>query len=420
MQQQTMSEIKTILRFITAGSVDDGKSTLIGRLFYDADFIPEDQLEALRSASERKGLQATDLSLYTDGLRDERIQGITIDVAYRYFSTKNRKFIIADTPGHIQYTRNMVTAASSANLAIILIDARKGVTEQTRRHSYIASLLRINHVIVCINKMDLVEYNETRFQEIVKDYMDFASKMDIADIQCIPVSAIHGDNIVKRSDRMLWYQGATLLYTLENIHVVNDTNHLDLRIPVQTIIRSPEFPDFRGYAGKIVSGVLRVGDELTVLPSGLSSRVVGIDTPSGKVVEAFAPQTICISLDQDIDISRGDMLVRQQNLPEVTQEIDAMVCWFGISALKVGNKYILRHTTKEVKAIIKDLVYKVNLADLKREHEVSGFNTNDIGKIKLRVTSPVMCEPYRINMATGSFILIDEGTNHTVAAGIIV
>lgn len=320
-----MNEFKTILRFITAGSVDDGKSTLIGRLFRDADLISDDQLEAMKTASQKKGFSTIDLSFYTDGLKDERVQGITIDVAYRYFSTKNRKFIVGDTPGHVQYTRNMVTAASCAHLAIILIDARKGVTEQTRRHCFIASLVGIRHIIVCVNKMDLMDYSEARFQEIKDDFLNFAVNLNIPDIQCIPVSAIHGDTIVHKSANMPWYQGATLLSILENIEVSHDIHKKELRIPVQTIIRNPDNVDFRGYAGKIASGILKVDDELTVLPSGQRAKVVNIITPRGNVQEACAPQSVCITINEELDISRGDMFVSKHDQPIVMQEIEAMI-----------------------------------------------------------------------------------------------
>lgn len=415
-----MNEFKTILRFITAGSVDDGKSTLIGRLFHDSDLIADDQLEAMKTASRKKGFSNTDLSLYTDGLKDERLQGITIDVAYRYFSTKNRKFIIGDSPGHVQYTRNMVTAASSANLAIILIDARKGVTEQTRRHCFITSLVGIEHVIVCINKMDLTDYSESRFKEIQGEFMNFAIQLDIPDIRVIPVSAFYGDNIVHKSDKMHWYQGATLLHTLEKIEVSHGTDKKDLRIPVQTIIRNPETPDFRGYAGKIASGVIKTDDEITVLPSGHTAKVVSIISPRGHVPEACAPEAVCITLDKELDISRGDMLAGKEDQPVVTQETEAMICWLGNMSLQENSRWIIRQTTREARAVVKEIAFSIDLTDLKRIESGKSMQTNDIGKIKIRVTQPLMCEPYRLNRTTGAFILIDESTNNTVAAGMIV
>jgi sulfate adenylyltransferase subunit 1 len=367
-------------------------------------------------------LSHIDLSLLTDGLKDEREQGITIDVAYRYFSTPKRKFIIADTPGHVQYTRNMVTGASTANMALILIDARKGVIEQTRRHSFIASLLQIPHIVVCVNKMDLVEHKQEIFDQIVADYRDFAAKLDIQDFHYIPISALNGDNVVNRSENMDWYQGATLLYTLENIQVANDYNHLDARFPVQTVIRphTDELHDFRGYAGRLVSGILRVGDEVAVIPSGLTSTIKAIHDPKNSVSEAFAPQSITIELNDDIDISRGDMIVRVNNRPESTQDIDAMVCWLDASQMDVGKKYIIRHTTKEMKSVIREVVYKVDITSLNRIEGENVLRTNDIARIKLKTTAPLSFDPYRKDRSTGSFVLVDEGTNNTVAAGMII
>ena len=411
-----------LLRFTTAGSVDDGKSTLIGRLLYDSKNIFADQLLAIEKSSLRKGLDQIDLSLLTDGLKDEREQGITIDVAYRYFSTPKRKFIIADTPGHIQYTRNMVTGASTANAALILIDARKGVVEQTIRHSFIASLLQVQHIIICINKMDLVDFSQTRFDEIKDEYCDFAYKLAIKDYEFIPISALNGDNVVNRSNEMTWYNGPTLMYSLENIQVANDVNHLDMRLPIQTVIRpkSKEFPDFRGYAGRLAGGIVRVNDEIKVLPSGLTSKVKAIHGPNGKIEEAFAPQSITIELSDDIDISRGDMLVKINNIPDQQQEVDAMVCWLGTSSLRKGNKYAIKHTTRDGRVIIQDIVYQTDLNTIKRNEEVNELNTNDIGRIKLKSTIPLIKDSYRQNRITGSFILIDEGTNNTVGAGMIV
>ena len=411
-----------LLRFTTAGSVDDGKSTLIGRLLYDSKNIFRDQLLSIEKSSKRKGLKEIDLSLLTDGLKDEREQGITIDVAYRYFSTPKRKFIIADTPGHIQYTRNMVTGASTANAALILIDARKGVVEQTKRHSFIASLLQVQHILVCINKMDLVEYNENRFNEIVEEYCNFASKLAIKDYEFIPISALNGDNVVNRSNSMFWYNGPTLMYSLENIQVANDVNHLDMRFPVQTVIRpqTKEFPDFRGYAGRLAGGIVRVNDEIKVLPSGLTSTVKAIHGPNGLLEEAFAPQSITIELSDDIDISRGDMLVKMNNVPKQQQEIDAMICWLGTKPLEVGGKYAIKQTSKDGRAIIQDLIYQVDLNSLTRNEQINSLQTNDIGRIKLKTSIPLCADSYRQNRITGSFILIEEGTNNTVGAGMIV
>lgn len=411
-----------ILRFTTAGSVDDGKSTLIGRLLYDSKSIFEDQLDAIKRTSEKKGLSHIDLSLLTDGLKDEREQGITIDVAYRYFSTPKRKFIIADTPGHIQYTRNMVTGASTANMALILVDARKGVIEQTRRHSFIASLLQIPHVVVCVNKMDLVDYKQEVFDSIVNDYRDFAAKLDIQDFHFIPISALHGDNVVNRSANMDWYQGATLLYTLENTQVASDINHLDARFPVQTVIRphSNEQHDFRGYAGRLVSGILRKGDEVAVLPSGLTSRIKAVYNPAKECEEVFAPQSITVELEDDIDISRGDVIVKVNNQPQSSQDIEAMICWLDVSFMQRGKKFLLRHTTKESRAIVKEIVYKVDITNLQRLEGEAQLRTNDIARVKLRTTTPLHFDPYRKNRSTGSFILVDEATHNTVAAGMII
>ncbi len=411
-----------LLRFSTAGSVDDGKSTLIGRLLYDSKIIFRDQLLAIEKSSQRKGLKHIDLSLLTDGLKDEREQGITIDVAYRYFSTPKRKFIIADTPGHIQYTRNMVTGASTANAALILIDARKGVVEQTKRHSFIASLLQVQHIIICINKMDLVDFSQSRFDEIVEEYCNFASKLAIKDYAFIPISALNGDNVVNRSTEMPWYDGPTLMYSLENIQVANDINHLDMRFPIQTVIRpkSKEFPDFRGYAGRLAGGIVRVNDEIKILPSGLTSTVKAIHGPKGSIEEAFAPQSITIQLSDDIDISRGDMLVKINNVPDQQQEIDAMICWLGNKPLEVGCKYAIKHTSKDGSVIIQDLIYQVDLNTLTRDGKISELKTNDIGRIKMKSSVPLFKDSYRQNKITGSFILIDQGTYNTVGAGMIL
>lgn len=416
------TENSQLLRFITAGSVDDGKSTLIGRLLYDSKSIFEDQLDAIEKTSQRRGYEGVDLALFTDGLRDEREQGITIDVAYRYFTTPKRKFIIADTPGHIQYTRNMVTGASTANAAVILIDARKGVVEQTKRHSYIASLLQISHVIVCINKMDLVNWDEEHYNKIMIDYEAVASKMLIKDIQYIPISALKGDNVVLRSDNMDWYQGAPLLHTLETLHISSDINKVDARFAVQTVIRpqTEDFIDFRGYAGRISSGIFRPGDEVVVLPSGFQSKISRIDFHEKQLENAFAPMSVIISLESDIDVSRGDMIVKTNNQPEPSQDIEAMICWLHNKPARPRGKYSILHTTNEQKAMIRDVVYKMNIDTLERNLEDKDINMNDLCRVKIRTTQPLMVDPYRENRATGSFILIDDATNETVAAGMIL
>jgi len=411
-----------LLRFTTAGSVDDGKSTLIGRLLYDSKSIFEDQMEAVKRTSERKGLENIDLSLLTDGLKAEREQGITIDVAYRYFATPKRKFIIADTPGHIQYTRNMVTGASTANLALILIDARNGVVEQTCRHSYIASLLRIPHLIICVNKMDLAGYQETRFKQIVEDYKRFAKKMDFSDIRFIPISALLGDNVVNHSDKMPWYKEGTLLETLETIPVANDENRENARFPVQTIIRphSDRYHDYRGYAGRVAGGVFHPGDRVTVLPSGESSAIKSIDAFSGALEEAYSPMSVSITLEDDVDVSRGDMIVRADDPPQMSQDIDCMMCWLNPKGPQPGVKYVLRHTTREVRSVIREVYYKVNINTLEQVEEDKDIRMNDICKVKLRTTQPLLYDSYARNRHTGSLILVDDGTNETVAAAMIV
>jgi sulfate adenylyltransferase subunit 1 len=412
-----------LLRFTTAGSVDDGKSTLIGRLLYDSKSIFEDQIEAIEAASEKRGEEYVNLALLTDGLRAEREQGITIDVAYRYFSTPKRKFIIADTPGHIQYTRNMVTGASTANLAIILVDVRKGIIEQTYRHSFIASLLQIPHIVVCINKMDLVDWDEKIFNRIVSDYKAFASKLDIQDVHFIPISALIGDNVVERSKNMNWYNGPTLLYLLENIHIGSDLNHIDARFPVQYVVRpmKNEYHDYRGYAGRIAGGVFRVGDKVKALPSGFTSKIKAIKTMDGDLEEAFAPQSVTILLEDEIDISRGDMIARENNLPDVEQEFDVMICWMSDKKMLPKGKYILRHTSRECKCLIKDIKYKLDINTLNRiEGADVEIGLNDIGRITLRTTVPIFFDSYRKNRQSGSIILIDEATNETIAAGMIV
>jgi sulfate adenylyltransferase subunit 1 len=410
-----------LLRFTTAGSVDDGKSTLIGRLLYDSKSIFEDQIAAVKQSSERKGLQHVDLSLLTDGLRSEREQGITIDVAYRYFATPKRKFIIADTPGHIQYTRNMVTGASTANLALVLVDARHGVIEQTCRHSFIASLLKIPHIIVCINKMDLVDYSEEVFNKVVEEYHTFASKLDIKDIRYIPMSALDGDNVVNRSENMPWYKGASLLDTLETIHISSDQNHLDARFPVQTVIRphQDEYHDYRGYAGRVAGGIFRPGDKVTILPSGLTSTIKSINTFSGDVDEAFSPMSVSINLEDDIDVSRGDMIVKNNNQPEASQDLDVLLCWMAPNGPRPGAKYHLKSTTNDVMAIIKEVIYKIDINTMQRLDQDNDIKMNDMARVRMRTTRPLVFDEYRRNRITGSLILIDEATNETVAAGTI-
>ncbi|MCB9282498.1 MAG: sulfate adenylyltransferase subunit CysN [Lewinellaceae bacterium] len=411
-----------LLRFTTAGSVDDGKSTLIGRLLYDSKSILEDQYEAVRLSSERRGEKEVNLALLTDGLKAEREQGITIDVAYRYFSTPKRKFIIADTPGHIQYTRNMVTGASTANVALILVDARQGVLEQTRRHSIIASLLQIPHMVVCVNKMDLVDYNEETYESIRHDFENFASKLDVHDISFIPISALRGDNVVSRSKSMDWYQGPTLMYYLENVHIASDHNFIDCRFPVQYVVRpnTDEFHDYRGYSGRVSGGIFRKGDRVLLLPSGFTSTISKIDTFDGEVDEAFPPMSATLLLENDIDISRGDMIVRENNIPQITQDIEAMVCWFNERPLQLNGKYALRHTTQEMRCVIKEIRYKLDINTLHRNLEDKHIVMNDIARIVLRTTKPIFADPYRKNRITGSLILIDEGTNETVGAGMII
>lgn len=411
-----------LLRFTTAGSVDDGKSTLIGRLLYDSKSIFEDQLEAIESTSQKKGHEGVDLALFTDGLKDEREQGITIDVAYRYFTTPKRKFIIADTPGHIQYTRNMVTGASTANAAIILVDARHGVIEQTKRHSFIASLLQIPHLVVCINKMDLVDFSEEVYNSIVKQFQDFSSKLLVQDVRFIPISALLGDNVVNRSDNMAWYNGAPLLHTLETIHISSDFNSVDARFPVQTVLRPQRegFIDYRGYAGRISSGIFRPGDDVTVMPSGFTSKIKTVEGPKGELEEAYAPMSISMTLEDDIDISRGDMIVRSNNKPEPAQDLEVMLCWMNNSPAKPRTKYTVRHTSNEQTAMIKEVIYKIDIETLGRNFEDKDLGMNDICKVRIRTTKPLMIDSYRENRATGSLILIDENTNETVAAGMIV
>lgn len=411
-----------LLRFTTAGSVDDGKSTLIGRLLYDSKSIFEDQLEAVENTSKKKGHDNIDLAMFTDGLKEEREQGITIDVAYRYFTTPKRKFIIADTPGHIQYTRNMITGASTANVAIILVDARHGVIEQTKRHSFIASLLQIPHLIVCINKMDLVNYDEAVYNDIVSQYEQLSSKLVTKDITYIPISALYGDNVVNRSDNMLWYKGAALLYTLETVHISNDLNKIDARFPIQTVLRPQRegFMDYRGYAGRVASGVFRRGDEVVALPSGFTSKIKSIDTLDGELEEAHVPMSVSITLEDDIDVSRGDMIVRANNKPDTSQEFDVMLCWMGNKPSQPKTKYTVYHTENSQKAMIKNVLYKVDINTYDRIKDDETFNMNEIGRVTIRTTKPLMIDSYGTNRTTGSVILIDDNTNETVAAGMII
>lgn len=411
-----------LLRFTTAGSVDDGKSTLIGKLLFDSKSIFEDQMEAVKLASERRGDEHVNLALLTDGLRAEREQGITIDVAYRYFATPKRKFIIADTPGHIQYTRNMVTGASTANLAIILVDARNGVLEQTIRHSYIASLLRIPHVVICVNKMDLVEYKEERFEEIKEQFNSFSSKLDVQDVRFIPISALKGDNVVERSEKMDWYDGPTLLYLLESIHIASDRNYVDGRFPVQYVVRpqSDKYHDYRGYAGRIASGIFKKGDRVKIMPSGITSTIKSIDTMNGELSEAYTPMSVTMTLKDNIDISRGDMIVLDNKEPETGKELDLMVCWLSERPLNPIGKYILRHTTMDSRCMIQEVSYKVNINNLEKNYDDLNIALNEIARIKVKAAKPVFFDSYRRNRQTGSLILVEEGTNNTVGAGMII
>lgn len=412
-----------LLRFTTAGSVDDGKSTLIGRLLYDTKSIFQDQLEAVAEASRSNSADGEmNLALLTDGLRSEREQGITIDVAYRYFATPTRKFIIADTPGHIQYTRNMVTGASTANLAIILVDARNGLVEQTARHSFIAALLGIKHIIYCINKMDLVDYDEAVYLRIKAELEEFTSRLDVADVRYLPISALRGDNIVDRSANMDWYQGATLLYTLENVHIASDANHVDCRFPVQTVIRpqTTVHHDYRGYAGRIAGGIFRKGDEVVVLPSGFTTRIAKIDSADGELEEAYPPMSCTILLEDDLDVGRGDMIVRPNNQPQSTQEHDLMLCWMSKSPLKHRGKYSLQHTTRDARCVITDIRYKVDINTLHRMEGDIEVGMNDIARVSIRTTVPLFTDRYQRNRQTGSVILVDESSNETVAAGMVI
>jgi len=410
-----------LLRFATAGSVDDGKSTLIGRLLLDSKSIFEDQLEAVESTSRSRGYDYTDLALLTDGLRSEREQGITIDVAYRYFATPNRKFIIADTPGHVQYTRNMVTGASTADLGLVLVDARQGLTEQSRRHAVLLSLLRVPHLVLCVNKMDLVEYSQERYNEIQTEFTSFATKLSIPDLTVIPISALKGDNVVDRSTQMDWYAGPSLLHHLENVHVASDRDLVDTRFPVQYVVRpkSDEYHDYRGYAGQIAGGVLKPGDEVLVLPSGMTSKIAGIDLFDQQLDEAFPPMSVTVRLEDDVDVSRGDMICRPQNAPRPSQDIDAMICWMSPNPLVPRRKLAIKHTTRTARTLIKDIQYRLDVNSLHRDLETKQLGLNEIGRVQLRTTLPLLCDPYETNRTTGSFILIDEATGVTVGAGMI-
>jgi len=422
-ESQPESRTMDLLRFATAGSVDDGKSTLIGRLLYDTKSLFIDQLEAVEAVSAARGDEYTNLALLTDGLRAEREQGITIDVAYRYFATPRRKFIIADTPGHIQYTRNMVTGASTADLALILVDARKGLVEQSRRHAFLCSLLRVPHLVLCVNKMDLVDWSQEVFEKIADEFTLFAAKLEVPDLAVIPISALHGDNIVTRSENSPWYEGPSLLHHLEHVHIASDRNLVDVRFPVQYVIRpqSMRVTDYRGYAGQVASGVLKPGDEVMVLPSGFTSRIASIETADGPVEEAFPPMSVTIRLTDEIDISRGDMICRPNNAPAVAQDIEAMVCWMDETRpLTVGAKYAIKHTTRSARAVVRNLYYRLDVNSLHRDESATELALNEIGRVRLRTTVPLLADEYRRNRTTGGFIIIDENTNRTVGAGMIV
>jgi sulfate adenylyltransferase subunit 1 len=410
-----------LLRFATAGSVDDGKSTLIGRLLLDSKSIFEDQLAAIEHTSRSRGYDYTDLALHTDGLRSEREQGITIDVAYRYFATPNRKFIIADTPGHVQYTRNMVTGASTADLGLVLVDARQGLTEQSRRHALILSLLRVPHLVLCINKMDLVQFSQERYDEIHHEFTSFATKLSIPDLTIIPISALLGDNVVTRSENMNWYEGPSLLHHLENVHVASDRDLVDTRFPVQYVIRpkSDDYHDYRGYAGRVAGGILKPGDDVLVLPSGFTSKIAGIDLFQSELDEAYPPMSVTVRLEDDIDVSRGDMICRPQNAPTPSQDIDAMVCWMSSTPLRPRQKLAIKHTTRTCRTLIKDVQYRLDVNSLHRDLETKHLGLNEIGRVQLRTTVPLLCDSYETNRSTGSFILIDEATGVTVGAGMI-
>ncbi|MEZ5112987.1 MAG: GTP-binding protein [Nocardioidaceae bacterium] len=411
-----------LLRFATAGSVDDGKSTLIGRLLLDSKSIFEDQLEAVEATSASKGYDYTDLALLTDGLRSEREQGITIDVAYRYFATPTRKFIIADTPGHIQYTRNMVTGASTADLGLVLVDARQGLTEQSRRHAVLLSLLRVPHLVLAINKMDLVDYSEAIYEKIHSEFKSFATKLNVPDLEVIPISALQGDNVVTRSENTPWYHGPTLMHHLEHVHVASDRDLVDARLPVQYVIRpkSDEFHDYRGYAGQVAGGIFKPGDEVIVLPSGMTSKIAGIDIFDKEIAEAFPPMSVTVRLEDDVDVSRGDMIARVKNAPTPSQDIDAMICWMTNEPLRPKQKLAIKHTTRSARALIKDIQYRLDINTLHRDQDTKELALNEIGRVQLRTTAPLLCDPYSQNRTTGSFILIDEASGVTVGAGMIL
>jgi len=411
-----------LLRFATAGSVDDGKSTLIGRLLYDTKSIFEDQLEAVERTSRDRGDEHVNLALLTDGLRAEREQGITIDVAYRYFATPKRSFIIADTPGHVQYTRNMVTGASTASLALVLVDARNGIVEQSRRHAFLASLLRVPHLVLCINKMDLVDYDESVFNRLKDEFRSFATKLDVSDLSFIPISALHGDNVVHRSENMPWYSGSSLLHHLEDVYIASDRNLIDVRFPVQYVIRpqSSAYPDYRGYAGQVAGGVLKPGDDVIVLPSGLRSTIEAIDTADGPVDEAFPPMSVTVRLTDNIDVSRGDMICRPHNQPRSTQDVDAMVCWLTDEPLRLRGMYTVKHTTRTARAQIREVDYRIDVNTLHRDESADSLSLNEIGRIRLRTTQPLFVDEYRRNRTTGSFLVIDEGSGATVGAAMVL
>ncbi|MEO3822128.1 GTP-binding protein [Plantactinospora sp. B24E8] len=419
----TEARAMDLLRFATAGSVDDGKSTLIGRLLYDTKSLFTDQLAAVEAVSSARGDEYTNLALLTDGLRAEREQGITIDVAYRYFATPRRKFIIADTPGHIQYTRNMVTGASTADLALILVDARKGLVEQSRRHAFLCSLLRVPHLVLCVNKMDLVDWSQEVFERIADEFTAFAAKLEAPDLSVVPISALHGDNIATRSANTPWYEGPSLLHHLEHVHIASDRNLVDVRFPVQYVIRpqSTTVTDYRGYAGQVASGVLKPGDEVMVLPSGFTSRIAVIETADGPVDQAFPPMSVTVRLEDEIDISRGDLICRPNNAPAVAQDIEAMVCWMDeTNPLRVGGRYAIKHTTRAARAVIRNLYYRLDVNSLHRDETADELRLNEIGRVRLRTTVPLLADEYRRNRTTGGFIIIDETTNRTVGAGMIV
>ena len=401
-----------LLRFATAGSVDDGKSTLIGRLLMDSKAIFEDQMESMHATSQSRGYDYDDLSLFTDGLRSEREQGITIDVAYRYFATPSRKFIIADTPGHVQYTRNMVTGASTADLGLVLVDARQGLTEQSHRHAVILSLLRVPHLVLAVNKMDLVDYDQEVYNKIHNDFTQFATKLNIPDLEVIPISALKGDNVVNRSENMEWYTGQTLMHHLENIHVASDRDLVDTRFPVQYVIRpkSDEHHDYRGYAGQVAGGVMKPGDEVMVLPSGLTAKIEGIDLHDKEIEEAYPPMSVTVRLDDDVDVSRGDMICRPKNAPKPSQDIDAMICWMVPEPMRVRQKLSIKHTTRIGRALVKDIQYRLDVNTLHRDQETKELGLNEIGRVQLRTTVPLLCDAYSKNRMTGSFILVDEAT----------